>query len=103
MNEEKNETKGAHDQRVGAFVTNKWLVGVLVILVMSMGGYIFRGYDKSNDAQASQIAALDHRLSAVEIDSAATKSRIEVQYADLIRRLDRIEGAVLYRNRVSGP
>lgn len=85
--------------RLGAFVTNKWLIGVLVLLVMSMGGYIFRGYDKSNDAQASQIAAIGQRVTAVEIESAAQKTRIEVQYADIIRRLDRIENAVYGGNR----
>ena len=98
MNNETQEERGIRrdtsDRKVGAFVTNKWLVGMLVTLVMLMGGYIFKGYDKSTDAQASQIQALDHRMNALEIDNAAVKATIALQNAEVIRRLDRIENAI---------
>ena len=98
MNNETQEERGVRrdtsDRKVGAFVTNKWLVGLLVSLVMLMGGYIFKGYDKTTDAQASQIQALDHRMTAVEIDHGALKATIVLQNAEVIRRLDRIENAI---------
>jgi len=78
------------DQRFGAFVTNKYVVSVLVALVMTMGGYIFKTSDKTTDAQAAQLQALDRRVNAVEVQGART----EAQYGDIIRRLDRIENAV---------
>lgn len=78
------------EEVMGKFVTNKWLVGTLVALVMSMGGYIFRDVDRSTGAQAAAITELQRRLTATEIE-AATHS---AQYREILRRLDRIEYAI---------
>lgn len=86
------QTKGESDnQSVGTFVTNKWLVGVMLLLIMSMGGYIFHGYDKNGDAQASTIQSQNSRITTLEIDVAAQKATQTAQYTEIIRRLDRME------------
>lgn len=84
------------NQKLGAFVTNKWLVGVLVLLLMAMGSQIFRGIDKGTEVQAQQIDALQRKAQALEIDLASQKVTILLQYNEIIRRLDRLE-AQLYR------
>lgn len=39
-------SKEERNEKLGAFVTNKWLIGVLIGIVMSMAGYIFNGIDR---------------------------------------------------------
>lgn len=73
------------------YVTNKWLVGVLVALVISMGSYIFRGIDKGNDVQAEQIAALQKHIEAHDVDIATIQTTISLNYGEIIRRLEKIE------------
>lgn len=84
------------NERVGAFVTNRWLVAVLVTMVMAMGGYIFQGLGKSSDAVAAQIDALWKKTSSIEVESASRAARTEAQYAEILRRLERIESR-MYR------
>jgi hypothetical protein len=103
MTENGNGSKLNSDNRsVGAFVTNKWLVGTMLLLIMSMGGYIFRGIDKSGDAQASQMAMIERRTSALEIDTAARNAATTAQYTEIIRRLDRLEN-LIYGRRATAP
>lgn len=93
-----SDQKTDNDNRsVGAFVTNKWLVGAMLLLIMSMGGYIFRGIDKSGDAQASTLVDLQRRISLAEIDMAAQRATQTAQYAEILRRLDGME-RYLYGN-----
>jgi hypothetical protein len=81
----------AGDQRLGAFVTNKWLVGVLIGLVMSMGGYIFRGMDKGNEAQAVSITELQRVVAGHDISLATIMATIRLNHEDVVRRLSTIE------------
>lgn len=85
------------NQRLGAFVTNKWLVGTLVLLAMSMGSYIFQGIGRTTDATASQITSLERRMSALEIEVAGANSERRAQYTEIIRRLDRMENQLYIR------
>jgi hypothetical protein len=78
---------------LGAFVTNKWMVGTMLALIMSMGGYIFHGIDKGNEVAAAQLQALERRTVTLEIELARTDAR----YNEIIRRLDRIEAALYSR------
>jgi len=93
--EESNEERGARhlksEQRLGAFVTNKWLIGLLVALVMSMGGYIFKGIDKGNDVQASEIAALKDASAKHDVEIATIQTTIALNYGEFVRRLEKIE------------
>lgn len=93
------ETNGTNgdNRTVGAFVTNKWLVGVLLLLTMSMGGYIFRGIDKSGDAQASTLVSLERRVALNEIEVAASRATQTAQYSEILRRLDSMERYVYSR------
>lgn len=77
--------------RVGSYVTNKWLIGTLVLLVMSMGGYIFKGIDKGNDAQASAIADLKRTTEQHEVYIATLQTAMNLNYSEIIRRLEKIE------------
>lgn len=90
------------NQKLGAFVTNKWLVGTLILLTMSMGGYIFKGIDRGTEAQAQQIDLLQRKTQALEIDLASQKVTLLLQYNEIIRRLDRLENQ-LYINRRGAP
>jgi hypothetical protein len=90
------------NQKLGAFVTNKWLVGTLMLLIMGMGSYIFKGIDKGTEAQAMQIDVLQSKAQALEIDLASQKVTILLQYTEIIRRLDRMESQ-LYINRRTAP
>jgi hypothetical protein len=112
--EETNEERGARhlksDQRIGAFVTNKWLIGLLVALVMSMGGYIFKGIDKGNDVQASEIAALKEASAKHDVEIATIQTTIALNYGEFVRRLekieqqnDRIERHVVSAPRIASP
>ena len=82
------------EQRLGTFVTNKWLVAALLALTMSMGGYVFHGIDKVTDTALSQVSAMERRMTAVEVDIAAAQAERRAQYAEILRRLDRIENAL---------
>lgn len=75
----------------GVFVTNKWVIGLLVALLMSAGGYVFRGFDRSNDAIAAQIYNLEQRVRSLEIETKSQSVTVDLQYKEIIRRLDRIE------------
>lgn len=75
------------DRKMVSFVTNKWLVGLLVSLVITMGGYIFTNMDKSRDTDLARAYAMEHRVNKLEVDMAT----INAQYAEILRRLDRIE------------
>jgi len=86
--------EGEKNEKLGAFVTNKWLVGTLVVFIMSMGGYIFKGIDHGTEVQAAQIAALEKRTQAAELDLAQIRLTQTLQYAEIIRRLDRMESAL---------
>lgn len=98
-------TNGSFDSTriVGAFVTNKWLVSTLLLLIMAMGGYIVRGNDRSGEAQASTVAGIERRLSLLEIDTAAARATQTAQYVEMIRRLDRIENAIYGTGSTSRP
>lgn len=88
---------------MGRFVTNKYLVTLLLALVMSMGGYIFKGNDKINDAQASTIVDLQRRMTANEIADAANHATQTSRYEEILRRLSRIEESFTTRRRVETP
>lgn len=92
-----NGTNG-DNRAVGAFVTNKWLVSALLLLIMGMGGYIFRGIDKTGDAQASTLTVLERRIALNEIDLAAQRATQIAQYSEILRRLDGME-RYIYGNR----
>jgi hypothetical protein len=79
------------NRMIGAFVTNKWLVGAMLMVIMSMGGYIFRGIDKSGDAQATTLTSVTNRVVVLETDVAVSKATQTAQYLEIIRRLDRME------------
>ena len=87
------------NQKLGAFVTNKWLVGALVGLSISMGGYIFRGIDRDTGVQAQQIDVLQRRSQSMEIDLASQKVTLLLQYNEIIRRLDRLESQLYIGKR----
>lgn len=87
----RRDSRFAGDQKLGAFVTNKWLVGALVMLVMSMGGYIFKGIDKGADVQAATIATLQSDTAKHEVEIATMKAVLQLNYNEVIRRLDNIE------------
>lgn len=98
------QTRTDSDTKLGAFVTNKWLVSAMLLLIMGMGGYIFRGIDKSGDAQASTIASvrsdlvvMERRLATAEIELATSRATQTAQYAEILRRLDGID-RYIYRN-----
>lgn len=88
------QASDASDLKLGQFVTNKWLVGTMLLLMMSMGGYIFRGIDKSGEAQAGQIEQLGRRTAALEVEAASARATQTAQYAEIINRLDRMERAI---------
>lgn len=83
------------DEKMGAFVTNKWLVGVLVALLMSMGGYIFRDIGREQVSANERVDNLDAQVQLLKIQAA----RNEAQYNEIIRRLDRIEESQDRENR----
>jgi hypothetical protein len=85
-----SEASNKSEQRLGAFVTNKWLVGTLVMLCMSMGGYIFTGIDRTSDATAATLREL--RTSIIELQIA--RARTDAQYAEIMRRFDRLDVSI---------
>lgn len=93
-----------NNAKVGAFVTNRWLVSALLLLVMGMGGYIFKDIGKTGDAQAASVIALRNDLIAVERRVSTTESEVAVskatqiaQYTEILRRFDGLE-RYIYRN-----
>lgn len=72
-------------------VTNKWLVGILVSLVISMGGYIFNNLDRTRDFDLGRADATERRVNALEIQMAGVQAEIRAQFAEILRRLDRME------------
>jgi len=85
-----------NNDKVEKFVTNKWLVSLLIALMISMGGYIFSGIDRTSDSHIFRIEGSERRLSALEISVAAAQAERQAQYAEILRRLDRLEN-LLYR------
>lgn len=86
-----SEDQNNSNRRLGAFVTNKWLVGVLITLLMAMGSYIFTMKDHSSEAQASQIQELRMKTTELAIQASADRAEARAQNTEIIRRLDRIE------------
>lgn len=99
----RRDSRFANDQRLGAFVTNKWLVGLLVGLVMSMGGYIFKGIDKGSEAQAVTISELQKMVAGHDISLATITATLRLNHEDIIRRLSAIEVRLERRTSVTGP
>lgn len=87
------------DKKIGSFVTNKWLVGTLVLLLMSMGGYIFKGIDRGTEVQAAQIELLQRKSQDLELDLTQQKITLTLKLDEIIRRLDRIENQLYARGR----
>jgi len=82
------------DKDVPTYVTNKWLIGMLVALVMTMGGYIFNDIGKGSDAQAAVLSELQRRVNDAEILIAEDNARNAAQYREILRRLERIENSL---------
>lgn len=78
----------SNSDRVGQFVTNKYLVTVLLMLVMSMGAYIFNQRDRGGEAYASEITRVKDRVSVLEIEMASRGGRTDAQFAEIMRRMD---------------
>lgn len=90
------------DERNGngrIFITNKWLVGVLVALIISMGGYIFTNMDRSHDVDTARADATERRVNKLEIDQAAMAAESRAQYNEILRRLDAIDRNIWRRTR----
>ena len=80
------------------FVTNKYLVTVLVGLTVSMGGYIFTSYDTGRAVANSRISDLEEKVTQLRINDA---QRFE-QNQEIIRRLIRIEASMDRQERRRG-
>lgn len=85
-------------------VTWKYMTGALIGLVMLMGGYIFKGVDKSGEINAQNLTVQLTRINSLEISMAELKASVlvELQYnsrqnAEILRRLERIENANIGR------
>lgn len=94
--------RDAAEQRLGALITNKWMVGALISVIITLGGYIFQTKDKLSDAQASDIVAIHRSLSEHEVEIADIKATNRAQYNEILRRLERIE-RVMDSRRSSSP
>lgn len=81
------------------FVTNKWLVGVLVALVISMGGYIFTNMDRTHDWDAARADATERRVNKIEIEMSGMAAEHRAQYNEILRRLDAIDRNIWRRSR----
>jgi hypothetical protein len=90
------------NRKLGSFVTNKYLVVTLVALTMSMGGYIFNGKDRTNEAQAARLDLLQLKSQALEVELTQQKITLALKLDEVIRRLDRIENQ-MYAGRRAGP
>ena len=85
------DAQNESNRRTGAFVTNKWLVGVLVGLIISLTGYIFSQKDSNQEAQAKTLSTVVADVSNVRADVEAIKARENERNAEILRRLDRME------------
>ena len=94
------------DQKLGSLLTNKYLVTALLSIVISMGGYIFHGFDTSKDVQAATLSALRDDLGKQRTEIAEIKATQTARDIEIIRRLDRIErnmDAAIRRTRSEAP
>ncbi len=75
-------------------ITFKWLAGILLGLVLTFGGYTFRGADQRGLANERKIAQLDVELQQATLKNAVHYQEIQRQLAELQKSIDRVERLV---------
>lgn len=65
-------------------VTWRWIAGVLLGIALSIGSYMWVSMD-------SRVTAEENRSIEFKSSQAELHAMIELQYRDIVRRLDRIE------------
>ena len=66
------------------YITKTWLIGILVAIMLSSGGWVIRMFEKTDDS-------LLNRLQVVEARTVEVAARQTAQNDEVIRRLKRIE------------
>lgn len=78
-------------------VTWKWLVGVLLALALTFGGYSYKATDTRSIANAQRIVELDVEIQQEKVRSAIQYTEIQRQLGELQRSVDRVEQLVRQR------
>lgn len=78
-------------------VTWKWVAATLLMLLVGVSGYAYRGTDQQTQKNTEKIVAVDVDLQQEKVRNAVQYKEIERQLAELQKGVDRVEQLVRQR------